>query len=285
MEQKSKHYLLDIDAAFPREDSVLDEDTMGRLDDAKIPFENYEKLVEWIRAREGRLNSRSTLGSSSRDPNAMVYAVGEGPSQYEIHMLEASSASPDSGSGSSQRSASPWTSQVGAQDPWQGAEDPWETPQGLADTYANQDIDAFGKGKGKPGPLECYNYLGKGHPARVCTSPQGAGKGGAAKCTKCHGKDHTAAMCPSKGGGKYSPPPLPCKGKGYGGKGKVYGKGKGFGKGKQGFSALQDGWLSAEACTGKFRLDPRLDCTSYLWSAASRAATGALVDGRSCSCF
>ena len=99
LEQKRMHYLLEISAAFPREDSgrvlvsVVNEDTMGRLEDAKVPLENYEKLVEWIVDREVRLTSRSTRGRSSRDPNAMVYAVGEGPSQYGIHTQEASSAS------------------------------------------------------------------------------------------------------------------------------------------------------------------------------------------------
>ena len=116
LDQKRKHYLLEIGAAFLREGSarvlvsVVDEDTMGRLEDAKVPSENYEKLVEWIRVREVRLTSRSTRDSSSRDPNAMVYAAEEGPSQYEIHTLEAFSACPDSGSGASQRSTSPWTS-------------------------------------------------------------------------------------------------------------------------------------------------------------------------------
>ena len=125
LEQKRKHYLLEIGAAFPREDSarvfvsVVEEDTMGRLEDGKVPLDNYEKLVEWIRAREVRLTSRSTRGSSGKDPNAMVYAVGEGPAQYEIHMPEASQDP-----GSSQRSASPWTPPAAAQDPWQGAPDP-----------------------------------------------------------------------------------------------------------------------------------------------------------------
>ena len=86
-------------------------------------------------------------------------------------------------------------------------------------------------------------------PGTVCTSPQGAGKGSGAKCGNCYGKDHTSAMCPSKGGGKYSPPPPPSKGKGFG-NGKVFGRGKGFGKSMQGFSALEDGWAPAEAWPG-----------------------------------
>ena len=170
--------------------SVVDEDTMGCLEDAKVTLEDYEKVVEWIRAREVRLTSRSTCGSSGKDPNAMVYAMGEGPVQHEIHTPEASQDA-----GSSQRSASPWTPTAAGQDPWQGAPDPWESPPGLSDPYA-QDLDAFGKGKGKQkGPLECYNCLGKGHPSRVCTSPQGAGKGNGAKCGNCGGKDHTQQPC------------------------------------------------------------------------------------------
>ena len=56
LEQKRKHYLLEIGAAFPLADSarvlvsVVDEDTMGRLEDAKVTLEDYEKVVEWIRA-------------------------------------------------------------------------------------------------------------------------------------------------------------------------------------------------------------------------------------------
>ena len=78
LEQKRKHYLLEIGAAFPLADSarvlvsVVDEDTMGRLKDAKVTLEDYEKVVDWIRAREVRLTSRSTRGSSGKDPNAMV---------------------------------------------------------------------------------------------------------------------------------------------------------------------------------------------------------------------
>ena len=118
LEQKRTHYLLQIGIAFPRDDSarvlvsVVDEDTMGRLEDGKISLENYELLVEWIRAREVRLTFRFSRGSPGKDPNAMVYAIGEGLSQYEIHTPEASSANPDPSS--SQRSSSPWTPPAGA---------------------------------------------------------------------------------------------------------------------------------------------------------------------------
>ena len=88
---------------------------MVRLEDAKVTLEDYEKLTEWIRAREVRFTSRSSRSSSGKYPNAMVYAVGEGTAQYEIHTPEASSASQDPGS--SQRIASPWTPPAGAQDP------------------------------------------------------------------------------------------------------------------------------------------------------------------------
>ena len=56
---------------------------MGRLEVGKIPFESREKLVDWIRSREVRLRSRSTRGISIKDPNAMVYGVGEAPARYE----------------------------------------------------------------------------------------------------------------------------------------------------------------------------------------------------------
>ena len=86
---------------------MVDEDTMSRLENGKIPLENYEKLVDWIRAREVRLTSFSTRGPSSKDPSAMVYGVADAPARYEIHTPDASSGSPEAGS--SQRSASPWT--------------------------------------------------------------------------------------------------------------------------------------------------------------------------------
>ena len=85
----------------------MNDDTMGCLEDGKISLESYEKPVDFIRSREVRLKSRSSRGTSSKDPNAMVYGVGEGATRYDIHTPEDSSASPDAGS--SQRSSSPWT--------------------------------------------------------------------------------------------------------------------------------------------------------------------------------
>ena len=143
LEQKRKHFLLEIGTAVPLDDSarvlvsVVDKDTLGRLEDSKVSLEDYEKLVDRIRSREVNLRSRSARGASAKDPNAMVYDVGEGPARFEINTPVTSSASSEAGS--SQRSASPWTPPAGAQDPWQGAPDPWDTPPGLADPYA-QDL-------------------------------------------------------------------------------------------------------------------------------------------------
>ena len=82
---------MEIGAALPLDDSarvllsVVDKDTMGRLEDGKTPLESCEKQVDWIRSREVRLRSRSKRGTSSKDPNAMVYSVGEDLARYETH--------------------------------------------------------------------------------------------------------------------------------------------------------------------------------------------------------
>ena len=88
---------------------------MGRLENSKVSLEDYNLLVVFIRSSEVRLRSRSSRGTSAKDPNTMVYGVGEGPARFEINTPDTSSASPEAGS--SQRSASPWTPPAAGQDP------------------------------------------------------------------------------------------------------------------------------------------------------------------------
>ena len=82
----------------------------GELEDAKVPLENYEKLVEGIRVWEVRLTFRSTRG-----------LLAPSLTQAQASHSAALRLAPD----------------------------PWETPLVLADHYANQDFDAFGKGRGR----------------------------------------------------------------------------------------------------------------------------------------
>ena len=78
LEGKRKVFLLETGSFFPLKDSahvlssVLDEDTLGRVEDAEIELTNYNALKVWIERREVKLKSR---GKVAKDPNAMVYGV------------------------------------------------------------------------------------------------------------------------------------------------------------------------------------------------------------------
>ena len=98
-----------------------------------------------------------------------------------------------------------------AADPWAGAAQQPQTQATPQPQQPEQDpwsLDAFnkGKGKGSGGPLQCYNFLGDGHPQFLCASDKGAGEAGAGPvCDNCKGTGHQAAACTSKGGGKHTP--------------------------------------------------------------------------------
>ena len=234
--------------------SAMDEDTVGRLEDAKVKITDYEETKVWIEARQTKLVARSSAKTMPKtDPNAMVYGVDEPrPTPgTSLSMTGAYGGTCAGGCGgcavhSASSGASP---SVPSLDPWLGG-DPWSQPAadqwqvvGAPPTYSGGEVagglDAFGKGgKGNGGPVECWNCLGKGHPSRLCPSPQGAGIAkGPDRCKVCQGHSHSSAVCTSKGGGKYSAPSPKGKGKGKDGKGKSqWGAGnwnKGWGQGKR----------------------------------------------------
>ena len=98
--------MLEIGAAFPLEDSarvlvsVVDEDTIGRLEDGGVSLTNYKVLLDWICFGETRLRSWSSGRSSQRGPDAKVYNMAETAAKHKIHTPEPASRGQTSDAGS-----------------------------------------------------------------------------------------------------------------------------------------------------------------------------------------
>ena len=220
--------------------------------DKELQLTAYEPTKDYIPQRDAKLKSRKSTRRtpSGKGPDDMVYGVDSRAKPPEQPPARAPSPQ--------------------VEDPWlTSAADPWASPPGLPETppdaaawpppaegawtYVGGDLDAFGKGKGKSKgkghgdqprpPLECHNWLGLGHPHRLCPTPVGQvkGKAGAEICENCRGKGHGKQSCTSKGGGRYTDPSFnegagqwaQGKGQGQWGQGKGgKGKGKGWGTGK-----------------------------------------------------
>ena len=258
--------------------SAMDEDTMGRLEDAKnddgsaVDVTDYEKVKVWIENRFVKIQSRHASKAPIKDSDKMVYGVG--PAERP----EVGNAPCPGGCGGCATHHVPagFSEVVAAPpDPWAGGGyDPWAAGAQSSTSYQNShnfenpggsypggDLDAFnkGKGKGKDGgpkpPMACYNCLGLGHPERLCPSQKGAGAAkGPTRCDCCKGYAHSAGQCTSKGGGKYSAPTPKGGGKGKGQWGKGGGKGKG---GHKGISEIDYWWPGASAAVAESQWWPQ----------------------------
>ena len=211
--------------------AAMDEDTMGRLEDAGTDIKDYETVRVYAENRHVKNASRAAGKSIPKDGDKMVYGVEAAPSQPPPTTCTGGCG------GCALHPAPPGLdSAAAAYDPWADAQDPWSCQPCAPEAQEGMwQLDAFGqkgkgqKGKGERGPMACYNCLGLAHPERLCPSQRGAGQaqiGG--RCKNCNGFGHDTPVCTSKGGGKYSVPP-PGKGKGKDG-GKPWGKGKGNGQ-------------------------------------------------------
>ena len=81
LEGKRKTFMHETGKVFSLEDSarvlttILDIDTLGRIEDNGTSLEDYTELKKWVDEREVKLKSRGNR--AAKDPNAMVYGVDE----------------------------------------------------------------------------------------------------------------------------------------------------------------------------------------------------------------
>ena len=157
LDKKMKNYLIEKGEIFPDSDSarvlceILDEDTMGRIDDqTDFKLTAYEPMRAWILQRDTKLKSRKAKRhrGSAKGPDDMVYGV---ESKAELPTAAtAPEADPWLTSGdpwsqppglSPETPPPPEATWPGADAAWSGAAAAWPPPGG--------ELDAFGKGKGK----------------------------------------------------------------------------------------------------------------------------------------
>ena len=199
--------------------AFADDETTNTIDkDESMDKEHedfYVKFKEWLAEKHEKLAGRSAVRSHQRAPRSSAMQVG----------ALASGEDPGVHAGSPVPPVASATAPGEGADPWQG-EDPWTCRPCTGDGWSGGDLDAFGKGKGKgkKGPMICYNCEGENHPARLCPSPPNCPRTGS-KCTVCGGYNHAPKDCTSPGGGKHVP-----QDRGKDPKGGKYGGKKGAGK-------------------------------------------------------
>ena len=195
--------------------AAMDEDTVGRMEDAGKSIKDYTECKMFCENRFMRMQSRIAGKTLPKYSDKMVYGVD----------MSAPSAGPPPAQPAPEPAAAagPEPPGVGV-DPW-ATQDPWGCHPCAPDAQAAENqwhLDHFGQkgGEGKKGerpPMACYNCLGLGHPKVLCPSPCGAGEQKATpKCKNCSGFGHDTPTCTSRGGAKYTPPPAFGKGKGKG---------------------------------------------------------------------
>ena len=137
-EGKLKEYLRETGQVFPPDDSArvlsqaIDEDTMGRLEDARVPIENnYAGVKQWIFERETKLKARKATRSHT--------GAGKG-SDDMVYGVDLKQSGPESATGG----VDPWTVD-GSSDPWTNAatqpraEDPqWPALGGELDAFRQE---------------------------------------------------------------------------------------------------------------------------------------------------
>ena len=147
--------------------AAMDEDTVGRIEDAGKSIKDYDDCKLFCENRHMRIQSRVAGKTLPKDKDSMVYGV-DMPAPPAT--LTPSTPSPET-----PPAANPTPPGI---DPW-ASDDPWNCQPCAPEAQPSEQwhLDPFAKGKGKDRPpMACYNSLGLGHPKALCPSPYGAGE-------------------------------------------------------------------------------------------------------------
>ena len=175
----------------------LDIATQEKAEDtAGLDFMDYHKMGVHIREMQEKVLGRQGVRSTPASSNRMVDGL-QAPDRF---LNADNSAGQDNrflnvDNSADQHSAGQHSA---GSDPWNQGEDPWQMVGRGGAIVPSNDLDAFGKGKGKSkgggkdgkskAPLDCWCCHGIGHPSYLCASPpvSGDSKSGM-QCHICKG--------------------------------------------------------------------------------------------------